>query len=182
MSIPGNISIYGLHREQKFYIGLFLIPVTSLTVLSAIQRPYTKAHAEACKSLYSNQVDMRTIKPLECIVPLDSKDSVNKWLQEQDSEGFHKLMPADLLVLSVPDVKFPIVKGQHRYEAYNLCLKEEGILPKDAPHPECLGIRLFHSGACICSATLADADKYEQILRTPNIICFMLWELTIMSL
>jgi hypothetical protein len=32
-------------------------------------------------------------------------------------------------------------------------LKEDGVLPEDAPHPECLGVRLFYSGACICHAT-----------------------------
>lgn|ERR1700761_517335 len=152
-SLEGNICTYALHREQHFYAGLFLIPITSLTLLPTLQRPFDEAHANALKPMYAAQVDVRSTNPLECVVSLADKDLVDSWLQNQDPGKLGKLKPADLLVLDIPGVKFPIVKGQHRYEAYRLILKEEGVLPADAPHPECLGVRLFYSGVCIYHMT-----------------------------
>jgi hypothetical protein len=152
-SLQGNISTYALYREQHFFAGLFLIPITSLIILPTLQQPYNEAHARTCKAMYSTQVDVRGTDPLECVIPLASKDLVVNWLKNQDLEKLSNLKPADLLVLDLPEVKFIILKGQHRYEAYHLALEEEGLLPKDAPHPECLGVRLFYSGVYRCHAT-----------------------------
>jgi hypothetical protein len=147
MSFRGDISTYSLYREQTFHVGLVLIPTTSLTVLSTLQRPYNEEHADTIKSMYSNQLDVRSTHPIECVVPLDSKSLIVNWLQNQDQGKLSKLNTADLLILDIPEVQFPIVKGQHRYEAYRLLLNEGGVLPNDAPHPECLAVRLFYPGA-----------------------------------
>jgi hypothetical protein len=153
MSLDQSLSAYALHREQVLYAGFFLIPITSLTIHPSLQRPADDSHIEACKLMYANNVDVRSMNPLECIVPLASENLVVDWVQQQDQEKLSKLKTADLLVMDIPGIQFPIIKGQHRFRAYSLVLEEDGVLPKDAPHPECLSVRLFYSGVCICYAT-----------------------------
>lgn len=143
-----HLCAYAVHREQEYYIGLVFIPVTSLTILRTLQRPLNESHAQACRAMYANQVDMRSTSPLECVVPLESKNLVTNWVKQQDAARLHKLKPEDLPVLDISGVLFPIVKGQHRYEGYCLAFKD-GLIPKDAPHPNCLAVRLFHSGVCV---------------------------------
>jgi hypothetical protein len=149
-----DILSYSLYREQTFFAGVFLIPASSLVILPGLQRLYDEDHAKNCMEMYAADVDVRSGNPLECVIPLEAKDTVSAWLAKQDPTKLGKFQPTDLLVLDVPQISFPIIKGQHRYKAYCLALAAEGVLPQGAPHPECLAVRLFYSGAFFCHAAL----------------------------
>src|SRR5258708_32579386 len=140
-----SISQYSNEHRKKYYIGRVLIPTTSLRVEVTIQRPFDDAHASSIKPMYANDIDTRSIDPLECVVPLEFKDKLDQWVAEQDSSLLSKTQPEDILVLSIPNCSFLIIKGQHRYRAYCQVM-EENNLPKNALHPGHMSVELYHSG------------------------------------
>lgn len=153
MSREVNLCDYILQRDEEFYIGQFLIPVTSLKIVPALQRPYDELHTTHLKPMYTSGFDIRSTKPLECVVPLESKDQLVDWVKGQDHSKFSKHKPADMLRLDLPEITFPIIKGQHRYWAYYDAL-DKGRLPKDAPNLDCLCVRLYHLGESSGHTTL----------------------------
>ena len=140
-----NIVQYSEQRKKQYYIGQVLIATTALHIDTTLQHPFDKAHAVNIMPMYSNDVDMRSADPLECVVLLNDKEKVDQWLKEQDMNKLSQTQPEDMLVLSIPDCSFLIIKGQHRYKAYCQVLEEDG-LPKVAPHPGYLPVNLYHSG------------------------------------
>lgn len=143
-SLEASLSAYGLQRVQHYYIGTVLIPIPSLQIVPALQRPFDPDHADSIKHMYA-AVDNRGVDPLECIVPLDKREQVESWVKEQEAHKLTLSTPADLLRIGISDCSFPIIKGLHRYKAYCMA-KELGKLPKDAPHLDCLAVKLFYSG------------------------------------
>ncbi|KAH9023023.1 hypothetical protein EDB83DRAFT_2527341 [Lactarius deliciosus] len=137
-------SYYSTLRDQKFYIGHVLIPTESLKVDPSLQRPLDPDHAKDIMPMYSNDVDLRTHDPLECIVDIGDKDKVEQWIKEQDQSKLTTSLLEDMLVLDLSDTSYIIVKGQHRYRAYCQVM-EEAKLPQDFPHPGCLAVNLYHS-------------------------------------
>lgn len=152
MSTEGNICDYIIHRDKNFYIGSFLIPLTSLCIIPELQRPYDEAQARKLQGMYTNRVDMRSIDPLECVV-MENRDQFDNWFKDQDHTKLSMLQAADMLKLDLPGIAFPIIKGQHRYKAY-LLAQEENLLLEDVPHPDCLVVRLYHLGEPSGSSTL----------------------------
>ncbi|KAH8976743.1 hypothetical protein EDB86DRAFT_3110825 [Lactarius hatsudake] len=94
--------------------------------------------------MYSNDVDLRTHDPLECIVDIGDKDKVEQWIKEQDQSKLTTSLLEDMLVLDLSDTFYIIVKGQHRYRAYCQVM-EEAKLPQGFLHPGCLAVNLYHS-------------------------------------
>ena len=151
-SLESSISQYSNERRQKYYIGRVLIPTTLLRVDATIQRPFDQAHASSIKPMYATDIDTRSVDPLECVVPLAFKDKLDQWIAEQDPSLLSKTQPEDMLVLSIHDCYFLIIKGQHRYKAYCQVM-EENNLPVSAPHPGHMSVELYHSGesALLCN-------------------------------
>lgn len=145
MPLEASLTDYILHRDKNFFIGMFLIPVTSLKIDPTLQRPLDEEHLGNIESMYIDGADPRVEKALECIVPQESKNQVADWVEKQDPAKFRMLTPADLLRLDLPELTFPILKGQHRYQVYCSAL-EQGLIPQDVLHLDCLCVRLFYLG------------------------------------
>ncbi|KAI9431151.1 hypothetical protein H4582DRAFT_2085411 [Lactarius indigo] len=139
-----DVNHYSVFRDHQFYIGRVLISTKSLKVDHAIQRSLDFKHAEDIMPMYSNDIDSRAYDLLDCIVPLDVKDKVDLWVKEQDPVRLSASLIENMLLLDLPNTSFPIVKGQHRYNAYCKVM-EENKLPEGAPHPGYLAVKLYHS-------------------------------------
>ena len=140
-----GICEYIAYREQEFLIGLFLIPISSLHITPQLQRPFDKTHSDDLKQFYNLGSDGRSGDPLDCVVSNADKERFALWLEQQDKSKLVKLKPADLLVIDLSDISFSIIQGQHRLRAYSSVMAE-GDLPADAPHPECLCVKLYYLG------------------------------------
>ncbi len=143
--LDSDLHNYSALRHKNFYIGMLLIPTACLKVDHTFQRPIDHEHAEDIKPMYSNDMDTRNEDPLECIVHSSDEEKFKQWLDNQDSSLLAQTQPEHMLVLNLSDTLFPIVKGQHCYEAYCQVMKEDK-LPKDAPHPGHLAVKLYYSG------------------------------------
>lgn len=145
MPIHTSIGHYKLQRERDFFVGSFCIPVTSLVIIPSLQRPFDEDHMKKIGPMYtSDGIDNRVPQILECVVLQDHKEQVEEWVKNHPP-GPAGLNTADFERLELPEVTFPIIKGQHRYKAYQNAL-ELNLIPDDAPHRDCLCVKLYYEG------------------------------------
>jgi hypothetical protein len=145
LELETGLGSYALQREHSLFIGTFLIPISALSIIPALQRECDEVWAKTLETMYSDGADVRRDEPLECVVPLDQKEVMEGWLKGQDALKFNQPHIGDLLLIQLPNLSFPVVKGQHRLKAYCKVREEDG-LPKDAPHADCLCVKLYYSG------------------------------------
>jgi hypothetical protein len=148
MSSPWSLAHYSERRDKDYYIGLVLISTNSLHIDTTLQRTFDEGHAVNIMPMYSQDVDLRGADPLECVVLLKDREKVDKWVKDQDTSKLTQTQPEHMLVLPILDCSFLIIKGQHQYKAYCKVM-EAGELPKDAPHPGHLPVKLYHSGVLL---------------------------------